>query len=90
MRDSGSTVQVYHFGDVLSKERSVYRNHPSSQDHDVGSLPMISSDLFPDDLDQNPIPPPPVEIPVSAIQLTPKIRSQAPKASARPRREALG
>jgi hypothetical protein len=33
----------------------------------------------PDYLDQHPLPPPPVETPASAIQLTPKIRSKVPK-----------
>jgi len=32
-------------------------------------------------------PPPPVKTPLSAIQLTPKIRSHVPKISASPRRE---
>ena len=77
MCDNGSTVQVYHFGDVLSKARSVYRNHPSSQDHDLGRLHMISSDLFtydsegtpcrygvPAALDQYPLPPPVVKFAV--------------------------
>jgi hypothetical protein len=72
-------VQVYHFGDVLSKERSIYRNHPTSQDHDLGRLTTIISDLFTYDLDQHPFPPPAVKTHVSAIQLTPKIRSQVPK-----------
>jgi hypothetical protein len=47
---------------------------------------MIGRDLFaydskgmPAALDQHPLPPPAVKTPVSAIQLTSKIRSQVPK-----------
>jgi len=42
----------------------VHRNHPSSQSHEEGRLPMISSDLYTYDLDQHPLPPPAVELPV--------------------------
>jgi hypothetical protein len=41
-----------------------------SQDHDLGRLPMISSDSFTYDLDRHPLPPPAVKTPVSAIRFT--------------------
>jgi hypothetical protein len=48
----------------------VHRIHPLSQDHDLGRLPMVSSALFTNDLDQHPLPPPPVKTHGPAIQLT--------------------
>jgi len=53
-----------------------------SQQKHMSGLPMISSDLLTKDPDQHPLPPPPVKTHVSAIQLTPKIRSHLPKTSA--------
>ena len=72
---------------IHKKPKTLPLRFLSQQKHMTG-LPMISSDLFtydskgmPPALDQHPLPPSPVKTPVSAIQLTPKIRSHVPKSS---------
>ena len=60
----GSWLQVYHAIDERSKGMRIDRIESLSNDHDLGGLPMISSDLFTNDLDQHPLPPAPVELAV--------------------------
>ena len=40
LRDDGSTVQLYHAADELSKGVRIYRIQGSCQDHEQGSLPV--------------------------------------------------